>query len=347
LLRIFSFAAVTNQKAAANEKWTAVQVRIDRSSAGGVGDMTQVQINQRDLEYLLAIQQFGSFVEAADRSNVTQPALSNHVRRLEDRYGLEIFERRHDGVITTECGALILSKAREVLFEMKWMSDLIQSCQDPLSRSLRIGYSPTLAIAVGVDVVQALQRDLGNVRIELTEGFSQHLVSQLNDRRLDLALVSNASVGGVVPAMPLFSERLLLAVPSSHVLARRLLIDAVEVPIEELILVEPGDCLREQVIELCGTALIGAALAMDLRSVSLDTALRYVNAGLGCTLVPEMKVGAEKSVFSNTAFIAIDTADYARTIVLARRNNCPRVSLFPKIARSIKEALSYQNVQFI
>ena len=309
--------------------------------------MAQVQINQRDLEYLLAIERFGSFVEAADRSNVTQPALSNHVRRLEDRYGFELFERRHDGVITTECGAIILSKAGEVLFEMKRMSDLIQSCQNPLSRSLRIGYSPTLSIAVGADVVQALQRDMGNVRIELTEGFSQHLVSQLNDRRLDLALVSNESVGGLVPATPLFSERLLLAVPNSHALAKRLLIDAAEVPIEELILVELGDCLREQVVGLCGTASIGAALAMDLRSVSLDTALRYVNAGLGCTLVPEMKVSTEKSVSSNTAFIPVNTADYARTIVLARRHNCPRASLFPKIVHSIKESLSHQNVQFI
>jgi len=65
-------------------------------------------LNTRDLEYLVAVHKHQHFGKAAESSNVSQPTLSNHIKKFEQRYGVKVFERNNKRVLTTSAGELII-----------------------------------------------------------------------------------------------------------------------------------------------------------------------------------------------------------------------------------------------
>ena len=72
-------------------------------------------MNIRDLEYIAAIDRYRNFGRAAEACNVSQPALSAQVKKLEERLGVELFARTNSGVITTDAGSRIVVTAKDVL----------------------------------------------------------------------------------------------------------------------------------------------------------------------------------------------------------------------------------------
>src|SRR5580693_1228353 len=72
-------------------------------------------VELRHLRYLVAIADVGTFTHAAERMFVTQPALSQQIRRLEEMVGTPLLDRRRDGVRLTDAGTVLLEESRTVL----------------------------------------------------------------------------------------------------------------------------------------------------------------------------------------------------------------------------------------
>jgi LysR family hydrogen peroxide-inducible transcriptional activator len=79
------------------------------------------------MEYIVAVDKYGSFVTAADKCNVTQPTLSMQIQKLEDEFGVKLFDRNHHPVVTTLVGSEIIEQVRNVLFEVNKVKELIQT----------------------------------------------------------------------------------------------------------------------------------------------------------------------------------------------------------------------------
>ena len=100
----------------------------------------------RQLQYLVALADTGSFAEAARISLVSQPALSQQVKALEERLGVRLLERSTTGAILTPVGRSIVSKARGVLGEVRTIEELARSAATA-SRSRCASASLRIAIA--------------------------------------------------------------------------------------------------------------------------------------------------------------------------------------------------------
>src|SRR5262249_37379033 len=83
----------------------------------------------RQLRYFVGIVEHGSFSKAAAHLNVAQPALSQHVRHMEQELGVELLHRGTHGVMPTEAGDRLIRHARTILAEFAELQDSVRSCE--------------------------------------------------------------------------------------------------------------------------------------------------------------------------------------------------------------------------
>ena len=104
----------------------------------------------RELEYIAAVAEHGSFSRAAEAVHVSQPTLSAQVRKLETTLGVDIFERASRGVLPTEAGRAILESAQRILREAEHLRDTARAVRDP--RGVLAEFGVTHGPDVRVDV---------------------------------------------------------------------------------------------------------------------------------------------------------------------------------------------------
>src|SRR5262249_61220791 len=98
----------------------------------------------RDLQYLVAVADHEHFGRAAAACNVSQPALSAQIRKIEDVLSVQLFERTNRRVTITPSGKAVSDQARVVLEEAAKIGGITRSAQEPLAGPLRLGALPTL-----------------------------------------------------------------------------------------------------------------------------------------------------------------------------------------------------------
>ena len=295
-------------------------------------------INQRDLEYLLSVQRNRNISKAARECCVTQPALSNQIRRIEERLGVVIFDRRKASVEVTDSGRRILQSAQTLLSNMQEMSDVVRAFRDPLSLPLRLGVFPTLAPYVVPLLCRSLRLRCDGVKIVFSEAYTDDLLERLVLRDIDLALLALPIDKDGVETAPLFDEDLYLATPKNHRLANLHEIEERDLPFSEIILLDQGHCLRDQALSLCAEAAVGADIPSSLSATSMETICQYIVHGFGCTLLPALAVAEISKRSRGLSFVRIASDRFKRRIGFAYRANCPRKGLMPPIIDAVMKA---------
>jgi LysR family hydrogen peroxide-inducible transcriptional activator len=238
----------------------------------------------RQLEYLVAVAEDLSFRAAAARCHVSQPALSEQIRLLEEQLGVRLFERDSKRVSLTEAGAHVLGSARAVLGDVDTLVDAALGQGGPLAGPLVLGAIPTVAPYVLPELLAAARKAHPKLRLVLREAQTATLLEALRTGRVDAALLALPVAGAGLASVPVGDDPFLLAAPHGHRLAGKGPVRLSELRREEVLLLEDGHCLRDQALELRGDA--GAAEAQDVRATSLHTLARLVAGGLGVTLLP-------------------------------------------------------------
>ena len=147
-------------------------------------------ISLRDIEYVVAISDTGSFTAAAERCGVAQPSLSGQVRKVEDQLGLKIFERTGREVRFTAAGADIVQQARSVLGEARRLFDLGRALNNPLAGPLRLGVIATLGPYLVPHLLGPLQSEFPEMKLLLREGLTAELAGLVVSGELDAVLLS-------------------------------------------------------------------------------------------------------------------------------------------------------------
>ena len=175
----------------------------------------------RQLEYVVAIDDHGSFSHAARACGVTQPALSMQINRLETVLGVSLFERRPGGLLTTEAGTQLIEGARRVLAEVDATVAAAQTLQDPFRGTIRLGVIPTVAPYLLPEVMPMVRERFPELRLLLREERTDELIRLLEAGELDVLLVALESELGDLVTAPLFTDPFVLAVARHHRLAKR------------------------------------------------------------------------------------------------------------------------------
>ena len=238
----------------------------------------------RQLEYFAAVARHRHFTRAAEELYVTQSALSQQVRRLEEELGLALFLRTSRGVELTPAGADLLTRAESILAEVeRARSDMDEHAG--VSRGL-VRVAATTGDALRLPhALATFHSDHPGIRIGLRQGSSAEVVELVRRGGADLAVIGTLADDGPGLSSALVSEEdLCLACTPDDPLAGRSEIGFGDLRGRNLILAEPGSPLRRAVAAACADAGFSP---VPLFEVSDPWTVRFLTAaGLGLSVVP-------------------------------------------------------------
>jgi LysR family hydrogen peroxide-inducible transcriptional activator len=280
--------------------------------------MNVAGLSLRDLEYAVAVAEERHFGRAAERCNVSQPALSAQIRKLEEALGVVLFERTSRRVLPTERGQAIVRQARHVLNEAQQLLLMAREGEKtPLSGSFALGAIQTLGPYFFPLVLRPLRTGFPRLSLQLSEGHTAELIAGLRDGRIDAALLSVPFDDTGLSVAPLFREPLYAAIPASHPLSRADAIRADSLAGPDLLLLDGGNCLRDQTIAACGSGS-----SAGRHATSLETLRSMVAAGSGYTLLPLLALRPDPDGLIVTRKLEPESPE--RRIVLVWRASDPR-----------------------
>ncbi len=251
-----------------------------------------VRMNFKDLEYLVALAEEGHFRRAAERCFVSQPTLSNQIKKLEQELGILFLERTSRKVLFTEAGMQLVAQARRVLNEAQIFRELAGSHGESMCGPLHLGVIPTVGPYLLPHIVLGLRQEFPQLEFYLHEAQTHQIVAQLESGQLDCAILALVKESEPFAELPLFVEPMVLAVPSGHAWFQRESVAMSELAGHKLLMLEDGHCLRDQALGFCFAA--GAKEDSHFRATSLETLRNMVAAGAGITLLPQLAVPNER-----------------------------------------------------
>lgn len=241
------------------------------------------------LEYLLAVANCGSFSLAAEHCFVTQPSLSMQVKALEEELGVVLLDRSKKPVIPTEAGEVVLERIRETLRTYNGIREAVAVLKGETAGRLRLGVIPTVAPYLLHRFIPAFVRSYPKVELEISELVTADIVEALRRDRLDAALVASGTCGEGITEHELFNDRFFAYVSPENPLYERQNIRIEEIDLKDLVILSPGNCMRDQIIELC-QARRDVPSHFSFESGSLETLMRIVDCTASLTIIPEMAV---------------------------------------------------------
>jgi len=294
-------------------------------------------VNLRDLEYLVAVADYGHFGRAAAACHVTQPTLSVQLRKLEVELGVQLVERNARQALLTPAGEEVVARARAVLHETESIREIARRTRDPESGRLRIGLFPTLGPYLLPHVVPLVRRRFPDLELRLVEEKTDDVLSGLRDGKLDVGVLAQPIAEDQLDSAPLFEEEFVLAVPATHPLAASA---PGPVPIsvlagENVLLLEDGHCLRTQALAVCD--LVGAGERSGFRATSLETLRQMVAAGVGVTLLPDLAVQPPVAPSPDVTLLRFAEPAPSRQIAMFWRRSTPYAEFLPKLAELFRQ----------
>ena len=284
----------------------------------------------RDLTYLVAVADHGSFRKAATALDVAQPTLSVQVRKLEDELGAELIDRSGTPLHLTPAGAVAVERARSIIRDVQSMDDAVRAAAAPTSGMLRLGVFPTLAPYLLSRVMGGINSQFPDLHLLITEEKTSKLLRRFDEGSLDAMLIALPAEVTDATIKPLFREEFLFATAADGELAdapRPL--DPESLRGQELLLLGEGHCLAAQVEDWLDE--VGADHTCPHRASSVESLRSMVASGVGSTLLPAL---ATQSPTATGEVVTMRIADPApaRDIALVWRPGNPRGELLEALA---------------
>jgi LysR family hydrogen peroxide-inducible transcriptional activator len=249
-------------------------------------------MEMQQLRYVVAVARAANFSRAAELCHVSQPSLSQQIKKLEDELGERLFDRLKREVKLTAQGEMFLRRAIRILEEMDAAKREATDAQDLRRGTLTMGVLPTIAPYLLPEVMAQFTEKFPGVEIVVQEDTTARLLKLALDYEIDFALASQPIQNERLEIKGLFSEELLLALPPGHRLARRCTVAAADLEGERFIVMKEGHCLGEQVLGFCDRRDVKARISF--RSSQLETVQAFVASGLGISLIPAMAARSKR-----------------------------------------------------
>jgi LysR family hydrogen peroxide-inducible transcriptional activator len=292
-----------------------------------------INITLKQLRYFEALARHGHFGKAAEACAISQPALSMQIKEMEEVLGATLFERGARQIRLTHFGEVAAERARDILRATEELGDLARASRERLVGRLRIGVIPTVAPYLLPSVVGALTNSYPELDIHVRETVTPKLIDELDEGRLDTAIVALPVSEGTLAETALFSERFVLVRSARE--ANAPLPNADSLREMRLLLLEEGHCFRDQALSFCNLQSGPPREVLD--ASSLSTLVQMVSAGMGVTLIPEMAVPVETRSAS-VAIARFEAPEPTRTIGMVWRRRSPLAGQLAEIADIVRRS---------
>jgi LysR family transcriptional regulator, transcriptional activator of the cysJI operon len=246
------------------------------------------------LKVFRAVAEQESFRKAAERLNLSQPAVSQNIHALEEELGVTLFDRSGNRVRLTQAGSVLLRYARRSAQLAREAIDALAKIEGEPRGELHLGASTTVAQYILPRMLGAFKKQYPQIMLSVASGNTEHVVELLLQGKIAMGIIEGPASSRELRKRRFLEDRMVLIVPRGHpwVTMREVPPDALrDVP---LLMREPGSGSR-RVVELAlkrsGINLGQLNVAMDLDST--EAIVSGVEAGLGVGFVSQWAIGKE------------------------------------------------------
>ncbi|AWK90090.1 LysR family transcriptional regulator [Azospirillum thermophilum] len=287
----------------------------------------------RQLRYFLGIVEHGSVSRAAEALRVAQPALSLHLKRLEEEFGCQLVLRTARGIVPTESGRRLAQRAAALVESMDMLRDEVRAVESAPSGPATVGVPTTLGPLLTVPLALAVRRSHPAIRLRVVEGLSGHMLEWVLSGQLDLALVFGAEDMSGLTAEFVARETLHLVGPlADPLLAGRRAIPFAQALDLPMILPGRPHGVREEVERAALLARGQPTVVMEIDA--LDQIKSLVAEGCGYTVLSE-RVARYGPDAARLVSVPIVEPEIDRSIHLAHASGRP----LPAAARAAQTIL--------
>lgn len=244
------------------------------------------------LEYVIAVDTYKNFAEAAKNCYVTQPTLSMQIKKLEEEMDILIFDRSKKPVLTTDIGQKLIDQAKLGLRELKKIPELVEEEEESIKGELRVGIIPTLSPYLVPRFITQFVNKYPDIHIVFEELLSDQITHKLSHDLIDVGILVSPLEDKNLVETPLFYESFVLYISTTHPLTNSGAVNFEDLNIDDMWLLKEGHCFRSQTINICTEKVLKKQHDSPLRfeSGSLETLKKIVEQDFGYTLLPELAV---------------------------------------------------------
>ena len=195
-------------------------------------------MNSRQLEYFLAVAHELNFTKAAESMYVSQTAVTQQIKALEEQLGVSLFERTKKKVVLTPAGKVFLQEASSILNRIDTAVERTREASSGVIGSLEIGFSVGIGNTGLAEKIQAFNEKYPNIAMKFTNQSPSMLLKMLKNGDLDLVLMPmfEERYYQNVEVRRLSTERMSAVFPRTHVLAQKPYVTRADLKDENLIL---------------------------------------------------------------------------------------------------------------
>ncbi len=286
-----------------------------------------MEMNMKQFKYVLVLANEGTFSKAAEELNISQPSLSQYIKKIETQVGMELFYRGGSFVRLTDAGKVYLSVGKQILdLEHRLESSFSDIAQNKKG-SVIIGVSPYVSASVMPSVAKEFQSIYPGMFLDVEEDVKSKLIERLEHGEFDFCLTVLPVDTKLFSYEHLADEELVLAVPAEYdsfnpvsVTGRKYpAIDVKAIQGKKFVMIPENQIMQIALEKICSDYDIQVQKAGGVKS--LFALISMVSAGVGLALVPN---GIEKLANTeNVHFYSFIQELPKREIIAARRKDRP------------------------
>lgn len=291
-----------------------------------------MDVELRHLRYFLAVAEVLHFGRAAERLHITQPSLSQQIRKLEQLIGAELFNRSSRSVELTAAGEALRSRVRRTFEDVEEAVAAARDADQGIIGTFSVGFIETVAVGMVPRAVRRFRDSHPQVALRLRELSVPEQIDGLITGALDLGFVLTDLGHGDLVVERVLEEEFVVAVPDGHHLAHRDGLTPGEVVAEPLVVIErevmPG--LYDETMAMIRE--YGADLRIAQKVTGTLAVLGLVASGLGLALLP---TSVSELMIPGIRYMKLEPSP--RMAILAVRHRgarSPHIDLFLEAVRA-------------
>ena len=267
----------------------------------------------RHIKYFLAVAEHRSFTRAAVSLYVSQPALSQQIKQLEESLEVTLFDRSGRQVKLTHAGEVYAGYAHKALQDLEEGRRALHDVQNLSRGALRIAITPTFTTYLIGPLIKVFHNLYPNITLSIQEMSQEQMEKQLLDDEFDVGIAFAEVHSAEIETQTLLVETLALVVNKDHPLARHQTIDLQTLSEQSLVLLSHEFVTRGQIEHYCRQHSIKPQVLMEANSLS--AVLEIIHHTQLTTLLPSNIVSNRDELIA----IALAPSLLQRTAVLLQR----------------------------
>lgn len=300
--------------------------------------MINIQLSLRDLEYLVAVGEELHFGRAAAKLHVSQPTLSEQIKKLETQLDVRLFERSNRSVQLTQQGEELFEVARRILSETQNFLRLARNKKLPLSGEFNLGAIATVGPYYLPYIIAPLRKAFPDLELIIHEGLTNDLLAKLDRGEFNAVIASRTFDERNYRVYSLYQEPFWLAAPfDAKFNLKNGKVSIKDIEADKLLLLSEGNCLKDEVKNFCGLSRTQSTSRMQ--SSSLETLRHLVAGGNGYTFFPELAINHERRLKALIKYYPFSEKNAHREIVLVTREQYPKPEEIRLLLQKMKENL--------